>query len=158
MSNHQVAFTMQKSISDALNNFMSDLLSDCNFPQDMADIPLHFNTPIYGSSNPSFTEFMAPGIIIIIIFFLSVAATGEAFIAEKQDGLLDRSWVAGVLPSEVMLSHILTQFGVLLIQTAITLIFIFLVFAIPCSGPVGWVVVIAILQGFCGMWFGKYDF
>jgi hypothetical protein len=30
------------------------------------------------------------GIIILINFFLAVALTGEAFIAEKRDGLLDR--------------------------------------------------------------------
>ena len=73
-----------------------------------------------------------------------------------QDGILDRSWVAGVLPSEVMISHIFTQFLVLLIQTGLTLVFIFAVFEIPCNGPVGWIVVIAILQGFAGMCFGKW--
>ena len=72
-----------------------------------------------------------------------------------QDGLLDRSWVAGVLPTEVMLSHIFTQFIVLLGQITITLVFVFLVFKIPCNGPVGWIVVIAILQGFAGMCYGK---
>ena len=30
------------------------------------------------------------GIIILINFFLAVALTGETFIAEKRDGLLDR--------------------------------------------------------------------
>ena len=69
---------------------------------------------------------------------------------------MDRSWVAGVLPFEVMLSHILTQFFVLIGQTTITLIFIFLVFKIPCNGPIGWIIVIAILQGFAGMCFGKH--
>ena len=34
--------------------------------------------------------FMAPGIIILIIYFLAVALTGEAFISERESGLLDR--------------------------------------------------------------------
>ena len=59
---------------------------------------------------------------------------------------MDRSWVAGVLGMEVMMSHILTQFLVLLGQTAITLIFIFMVFGIPCNGPIGWLIIITILQ------------
>ena len=84
MTNQQVAYTMQKKIADGFSNFMSDLLKDCDLPEDMADLPLNFNSPVYGSANPNFTEFMAPGIIIIIIFFLAVALTGEAFIAEKQ--------------------------------------------------------------------------
>jgi len=154
MTNQQIAYTLQKGIADGFEDFMTELLKDCNMPEDMANLPLHFNTPIYGAPDPNFTEFMAPGIIIIIIFFLAVGLTGEAFIAEKQDGILDRSWVAGVLPSEVMISHIFTQFLVLLIQTGLTLVFIFAVFEIPCNGPVGWIVVIAILQGFAGMCFG----
>ncbi len=72
-----------------------------------------------------------------------------------QDGLLNRSWVAGVLPSEIMFSHIATQFVVLLGQTGITLIFILLVFGIPCQGPLGWLIVLTILQGFAGMCFGN---
>ena len=57
-----------------------------------------------------------------------------------------------------MLSHIFTQFIVLLGQITITLVFVFLVFKIPCNGPVGWIVVIAILQGFAGMCYGKIIF
>ena len=70
--------------------------------------------------------------------------------------MLDRSWVAGVSSLEVMLSHIMTQFLVLIGQTAITLVFMFLVFRIPCLGPIGLIVLITILQGFAGMCFGKY--
>ena len=83
MTNQQVAFSISKAITDGYINFMTNLLSDCNLPTDLADLPVKFNEPIYGSPSPSFTEFMAPGIIIIIIFFLAVGLTGEAFIAEK---------------------------------------------------------------------------
>ena len=84
MTNQQIAYTLQKGIADGFEDFMTELLKDCNMPEDMANLPLHFNTPIYGAPDPNFTEFMAPGIIIIIIFFLAVGLTGEAFIAEKQ--------------------------------------------------------------------------
>ena len=95
-----------------------------------------------------------PGIIVIIIYFLAVALTGEAFITERSTGLLERSRVAGVQPSEILASHIMTQCGVMIIQTAITLSFILLVFNIPCAGPVPWLAVITLLQGFAGMSFG----
>jgi len=153
-TNQQVAFRITNALSDGYVKFTKNLLSDCDLPLDLADPPVRFNEPIYGSASPNFTEFMAPGIIIIIIFFLAVALTGEAYITEKMDGLMDRSWVAGVLGIEVMMSHILTQFLVLLGQTAITLIFIFMVFGIPCNGPIGWLIIITILQGFAGMCFG----
>lgn len=39
-------------------------------------------------------------------------------------------------------------------QTALVLIFMILVFGVECKGDIGWVVVLTILQGLCGMCFG----
>ena len=82
-TNQQVAFRITNALSDGYVKFTKNLLSDCDLPLDFADSPIRFNEPIYGSESPNFTEFMAPGIIIIIIFFLAVALTGEAYITEK---------------------------------------------------------------------------
>ena len=79
-------------------------------------------------------------------YFLAVALTGEAFIIERASGLLDRSWIAGVRPSEILASHILVQFCVMLVQTAVTLATILLVFNIPCRGPLEWLAILTMLQ------------
>lgn len=71
------------------------------------------------------------------------------------EGLLDRSWVAGVSPGEILFSHVVTQFVVMSGQTALVLIFMILVFGVECKGDIGWVIVLTILQGLCGMCFGK---
>jgi hypothetical protein len=63
---------------------------------------LDIGEPIYGPKIPNFTDFMAPGIILLIIFFLAVALTGEAFILEKKDGLLDR--LVGKLSTKLFLT------------------------------------------------------
>lgn len=63
------------------------------------------------------------------------------------EGLLDRSWVAGVSPGEILFSHVVTQFVVMCGQTALVLIFMILVFGVTCNGDIGWVVVLTILQG-----------
>lgn len=39
-------------------------------------------------------------------------------------------------------------------QTALVLIFMMLVFGVQCKGDIGWVILITILQGLCGMCFG----
>lgn len=39
-------------------------------------------------------------------------------------------------------------------QTALVLIFMILVFGVECKGEIGWVIVLTILQGLCGMCFG----
>ena len=54
-----------------------------------------FDDPVYGERAPDFTEFMAPGMIILIMYFLAMALTAEVFIIERKDGLIDRQAVQG---------------------------------------------------------------
>lgn len=89
-----------------------------------------------------------------IVFFLAVALTSSALIIERMEGLLDRSWVAGVTPVEILFSHVITQFVVMCGQTALVLLFMIIVFGVECKGDIGWVIVLTILQGLCGMCFG----
>lgn len=89
-----------------------------------------------------------------IVFFLAVALTSSVLIIERMEGLLDRSWVAGVSPIEILCSHVVTQFVVMCGQTALVLIFMILVFGVDCNGDIGWVIVLTLLQGLCGMCFG----
>ncbi len=75
-SNQQINFVIQKYLLDVYTNFVEDLLEDCGYDENLAKPPLHYGTPIYGPKEPNFTEFMAPGIVLLIIFFLAVALTG----------------------------------------------------------------------------------
>jgi len=69
-------------------------------------------------------------------------------------GLLDRSWVAGVSPFEILFSHVITQFVVMCGQTTLVLIFMLVVFGVTNNGDLFWVIVLTLLQGMCGMCFG----
>ena len=151
-SNHQVGFTIRQWLLESVDSFTNNILDVCGMSPEAS--PLIWRDPVYGDEEPSFTEFMAPGIVIMIIYFLAVALTGDAFILERAGGLLERSWVAGVKPSEILASHILVQFLVMIVQTGITLSFILYVFTIPCHGPILWLAVLTVLQGLAGMSFG----
>jgi len=70
---------IRKALLDTYTNFVEDLLRDCDYDESLAKPPLHYGPPIYGKSEPNFTEFMAPGIILLIVFFLAVALTGNFF-------------------------------------------------------------------------------
>lgn len=85
---------------------------------------------------------------------MAVALTSSALIIERTEGLLDRSWVAGVQSGEILLSHVCTQFVVMCGQTALVLIFMILVFDVTNNGDIMLVVILTILQGLCGMCFG----
>ena len=47
---------------------------------------------------------------------MAVGLTALSFIIERKEGLLERSWVAGVTAFEVMLAHVVGQFIVMLVQ------------------------------------------
>ena len=85
MSNQQVGYTLQINLAKGFSNFVSDLLQDCDMHEDSTALPMKFNSPpVYGSEDATFNEFMAPGMIIMIVFFLAICLTGEAFISEKE--------------------------------------------------------------------------
>ena len=79
---------------------------------------------------PTFTEFMAPGVILSITYFMAVGLTSISFIIERKEGLLDRSWIAGVTSLEVMLAHVVAQFVVMVVQVGFVLVFMLLVFQV----------------------------
>ncbi|XP_054273379.1 ABC transporter G family member 20 isoform X2 [Macrosteles quadrilineatus] len=154
MSNQQIGLMLSRDLQVAYRDFAQELLSDCGNNPKLADIPIQFREPIYGSNDPSFTDFVAPGVILTIVFFLAVALTSSALIIERMEGLLDRSWVAGVTPVEILFSHVITQFVVMCGQTALVLIFMIVVFEVECKGDIFLVIILTILQGLCGMCFG----
>jgi hypothetical protein len=59
---------------------------------------------------------MVPGIMVTIIFTLTIGLTGLMFVLEKKDGLLDRSWVAGVSTAEIMMAHITAKLAIMFVQ------------------------------------------
>ncbi len=57
--------------------------------------------------------------------------------------------------TEIMLAHLVNQFTVLIGQTALVFLFMLLVFNIACHGSLALAVFITLLQGLCGMSYGK---
>lgn len=154
MTNQQIGYTVQKTIFEAFAIFSEDILKRMQKNPALAQLPVVIKAPIYGVGKPSFTEFMAPGIIISITYIMAVGLTAISIVSEQKEGLLERSWVAGVRPFEVILSHVICQFLVMFVQVAGLLVFTFIVFEIPSRGPFVWVVLLTLLQGCCGMIYG----
>ncbi|XP_033207957.1 ABC transporter G family member 23-like [Belonocnema kinseyi] len=154
MSNQQIGQLLQRDILYSYQDFAKEVTVACNYRAKFTDIPIDFRTPVYGSKDPNFTDFAAPGVILTIIFFLSVALTSGAMLLERNEGLLERSLVAGVSGTEILFGQVVTQFVVMTGQTVMVLIVAFAVFDITCEGDLAWVTTLTILTGLCGMCFG----
>ncbi|XP_054005275.1 ABC transporter G family member 23-like [Hylaeus anthracinus] len=154
MSNQQIGQLLQRYIYKSYEDFARDVTVACNYSGKYASIPINFEEPIYGPEEPNFTDFVAPGVILTIIFFLSVALTSGAMLLERNEGLLERSLVSGITGTEILMGQVTTQFVVMLGQSIMVLVFAFAVFDITCEGDVVWICVLTLLTGFCGMSFG----
>lgn len=135
-------------------DFAQKLLETCGISPKVATIPVRFEEPVYGDQIPDFTNFAAPGVILTIIFFLSLALTAASMIIERKEGMQERCLVLGVTPQEILFSHVVTQFVVMTAQTVMVLVFSFAVFDILCTGSLLWVIILTMLNGLCGMCFG----
>ncbi|KAL0122981.1 hypothetical protein PUN28_007557 [Cardiocondyla obscurior] len=65
--------------------------------------------------------------------------------------VMDMSSLTG---TEILFSQVITQFMVVLGQTIMVLIVSFAIFKVTCEGDIGWIAVLNILTGLCGMCFG----
>jgi len=153
-TNQIITLKIFQTVTYSFLDFGKNMLTMMGESPAMLEIPVVLEKPVYGDREPTFTEFMAPGVILSIAFLAAVALTALAFVMERKEGLLERTLVAGVTSGEFMLSHILTQLLVLVVQVALLLIFTFIVFEIPSRGPIFWIILLTMLQGTCGMAFG----
>lgn len=153
MSNYLIGLQLQRLLLKAFQSFATQALAEQNMTS-LARLPVEMESPIYGDREPTFTEFMAPGVLLSIAFLAAVALTAIALVQERKEGSLERSLVAGVSSTEFIMSHVFTQLLVLHVQIFLLLIFTFLVFEIPSRGPFIYVGLLTLLQSACGMAFG----
>ncbi|XP_013876908.1 ABC transporter G family member 23 [Austrofundulus limnaeus] len=151
LTNQQIGLMLEKQIHQAFQAFVNHKMGSMAY---LADLPIKFEEPIYGSLNTDFTTFVTPGAVLSISFYLAVGLTALSFVLERKEGLLDRCWVAGVSSMETMLAHLFSQLFVISVQIILMLLFILLVFKIPNEGSLALVIVLIVLQGVSGISFG----
>lgn len=76
-------------------------------------------------------------------------------IIEKNEGIMERCLVSGITGTEILFSHVVTQFAVMVFQTILVLLFSFAVFGLTIHGEMWSVVLLTIMTGLCGMCFGR---
>jgi ABC-type multidrug transport system ATPase subunit/ABC-type multidrug transport system permease subunit len=156
MSNQVIGFVLLRSFFLAFQTFAQDYLSLLGYNPATVTLPITIEKVIYGNLHPSMTEFMAPGVIILIAYYATTALTALSLVLERKDGLLERSLVAGVNSIEFLASHIMTQTLVLSIQEIFMLITTFGLFGVPSRGPMIWVFSLTFFQGVAGVMFGLF--
>ena len=120
-SDPQLVLFIKKALNEAVDNMVGNITELCEDELGDEGIDLSMITvgsTLLGDEDSDYREFITPGMICVAIFFLAMALTSESFITERSQGLLERSWITGVLPVEIIASYIMSQFLVMVMQVA----------------------------------------
>jgi len=91
-----------------------------------------------------------------MMYFFPVCSTAMSMISEKSSGALERTMVAGVTTLEIMISHFVTQFVLMILQALSSFTLVFLWFQLETVGSMGLAFSLTLLMGIVGISFGKH--
>ncbi|XP_065841215.1 ABC transporter G family member 20-like [Oscarella lobularis] len=152
----QLSIVIVRAIQNAYTCFLNEAadISPTKFNPQSMESPVTFIKPVYGSLDSKFTDYVIPGIIVSIAFGLTIALTSMAFVIERKEGLVERTWVAGVSTMQMLLGHVFVQIIIIIIQMLAMVFFAIVVFKIQVVGSVALLLLLTFAQGFAGMSFG----
>lgn len=153
-SSQTVAALLQRILLETFHTFSGQILKECGFDERAADLPLTFEDPVFGQKDTNYREYLAPSMLLAIIFFLPLSASGISYISDRKAGTLDRSLVAGVTLFETMLANMVSQSMVLIVQASLSLVIMTTLFDIQVIGSFWAALSITVLIGVSGMSMG----
>lgn len=115
-SDRQITFFLKQKLYDSFNEFIEELMHDCGKSRKVGSPPVQINT-MFGSMKDEMRRSMTPGIIITLYFFLASILTSGSFVSDRLDGIWNRVLLAGVQPLDILLSHIITNSSVMILQS-----------------------------------------
>ncbi|XP_035711387.1 ABC transporter G family member 20-like [Folsomia candida] len=130
------------------------MLINCGFYKELAESPIRYLDGVYGTDDTGFKEFIAPGILLCVIFFFPLCSSETAYIWDKKQGTLERSMVAGVQSWEIMTSFLATEGIVVVIQCFVSFFMIIYIFEIEILESFALSVMITIMMGLAGVSMG----
>ncbi|XP_068625665.1 ABC transporter G family member 20 [Battus philenor] len=153
-ADYQISNFVKLQVHKAYEKFTKRAMRACGRNEDLVQIPVRFKDPVFGSMDTQMVGFMAPGIMITIIFFLPAIVTSTLMISDRLEGVWERSAVAGVRPSEMLNVHCTLQSVVILLQTLEMMALAFLGYSLPSKGSLVACGALLFLQGLSGMCYG----
>ena len=55
---------MERKLRENFADFLKSILIDCDLPHSLADVPIQFQDPVYGSKDIEFQQYVAPGVVM----------------------------------------------------------------------------------------------
>ena len=150
MSDTVVGTYLYDYLLETFQAFLMDYSVSKGFNPITFSMPVKFEKPIFGVNDHSFKDYVAPGILLAISNTLPIVLSSFLIIFEMKSGCLDRAYVGGVKPIEVMFAHMLPIILGIFIQVFLTMFLSFIIFNTTLRGHPLDVYILLFLQGIEG--------
>lgn len=134
-SNRVIDEIIRRNIRDSFTDFIGNVSNECGWPPGAANIPISFRDPVYGVKVPTFRDYAAPAMVVLILFSMPLVYGVIIIIEEKNSGATGRSLAAGVNILEVLTAHSVIQVGIQFIQTFTTMFTMYYIFQYTFNSP-----------------------
>ena len=155
MTEFPIQVTILQAMNTAQTTFIKILIAEKGLSEQLLTPLINTAPPVYGSLTPDYRDFMAPGFLLGIVYMLALGHTALSFVLERKDGLLERTFVAGVKAHHMLSAHVVLQLVIIVVQMVFMMLFVFTVFGIAQRGSYFLVVLMLLAQGLVGMSFGR---
>ncbi|XP_039286131.1 ABC transporter G family member 23 isoform X1 [Nilaparvata lugens] len=154
MSDHVIGTSLQRMLLTTYNNFIGEVYEACGSIAEAGKIPIKYNEPIYGGSDPLFSYTTLPGYLMSFSFYLPMLFTSGAIMLEKLSGLMERKMIAGMTMLEIVTAHAVVQIFILFCQTGIIFYTAYGIFDNPVEGDLYLLILLTFINEIAGMCYG----
>ena len=153
MSNIMMGPQIVEKLRTAIVEFLQNYFRSVGENPRAAEIPL-IPDYIYGRFDPTFADYALPGLMSFVMFYAPLKLCTFSMLKEREEGILERSLVAGVKVYDYLLSHILLQFVSLIIQVLVYCFTVFFIWSLEIKGSALLFIIQLLFHGFCSISFG----
>ena len=150
-SNRQVAETVELAVSKSVQSYIQNNIEQCGGSAGSSQW-IDFSA-LLGSLEMESHLTMLPAMVVITLHFLALALTADLLVTEKEQGLLQRDWTAGVPTVLALSAQVMVQSGIVVIQVTSSVAFLICLYHPPAKVVI-LVSIFILLQCWCGMVWG----
>lgn len=150
-----LVYTITSQLMLAFQEFSQATALTLDLNPNIGAFPVKYHKmQVYGRVEMSFNEFIFPGLLICLSFFMAMSTSAVVLISEKQDGSFERMTICGIVTTEMLISHILASTLFLASQILMLFIATFLIIGHTCQGSYVLLLLLLLLQAICGLTLG----
>ena len=154
-TNQLIALQIERHLFEAVLKFGEEVAKELKTNSDLIKIPLSFEEPVHAVRTESYRNFILPSTLIILFYFRVTMISSHLILEEQKDGMIERSFVAGITALDFLVSHVLTQVCVVLSQLLFMIMILVIVLSEPFTITLILMIALLVSQGLCALAFGS---